>query len=55
MVRWAVAFFIIALIAGLLGFGGLAAISAEMGKTLLWVFIILVVVGLLFGSGRFRG
>jgi uncharacterized membrane protein YtjA (UPF0391 family) len=37
MLGWAVTFLIIAVIAGLLGFGGVAIISAEMAKIIFFV------------------
>ncbi len=49
MVRWAILFFIIALIAALFGFGGIAGDAAWIGKILLVVFLILAVVSMLFG------
>lgn len=45
MLNWAVTFFVIALIAALLGFGGVAGLSAEIG----WLFAVLGVVVLAIG------
>ena len=50
MVRWAILFFIIALVAAIFGFGGIAGDAAWMGKVLLVVFLILAVVSMLFGK-----
>jgi uncharacterized membrane protein YtjA (UPF0391 family) len=51
---WALVFFIIAIIAYLLGAQGVAGMSASIGRTLLFVFLVLaiifVVVGLLRGT-----
>jgi len=44
MVRAAIAFFIIALVAFMLGAGGVGGMSMDIGKTLLAVFLILAVV-----------
>lgn len=44
MLRYAVIFFIIALIAALFGFGGIAAGATEIAKILFFVFIIIAVV-----------
>ena len=44
MVRAAIAFFILALVAFLLGAGGVAGMSLDIGKTLLTVFLILAVI-----------
>lgn len=41
MLRASIAFFIIALIAVLLGANGIAGLSIEMGKILLFVFLVL--------------
>ena len=43
MINYAIAFFIIALVAGLLGFWALAGLAAEIAKILCFVFIVLVV------------
>lgn len=47
MLRWALAFLIIALIAAVLGFGNLAGAAAGIASTLFWVFVILFVLALL--------
>ena len=49
MLHYAVVFFIIALIAALFGFGGIAASAVEIGKILFIVFAILAVASFLFG------
>ncbi len=49
MLSWAVAFLIIALIAGLLGFTGIAGTAVWLAKVLFFVFLVLFVVTLLFG------
>ncbi len=46
MLRYALIFLVIALIAGVLGFGGIAGASMGIAKILFWIFIILFVVGL---------
>ena len=51
MVRWAIIFFIIALIAAVFGFGGIAGDAAWIGKMLLVVFLILAVVSMVLGRG----
>ena len=47
MLRWAMAFLIIALIAALLGFGGVAGTASRIAVTLFWVFVALFVLSLL--------
>mgnify|MGYP003382227792 FL=1 len=54
MLHYAVVFFVIALIAALFGFGGIAAGAMGIGKILFLVFIVLAVVSLLFGLVRKR-
>lgn len=49
MLRWALLFFVIAIIAAVFGFGGLAGDAAWIGKVLLVVFLILAVLSLVFG------
>jgi len=51
MLRFAIVFAILALIAGVLGFGGLAGDFTYIAKILLFVFLILFVVSLIFGRG----
>jgi uncharacterized membrane protein YtjA (UPF0391 family) len=50
MLRYAVIFFVIALIAALFGFGGIATGAAAIAKVLFFVFVALLVITLLFGS-----
>lgn len=52
MLRWALLFFIVALIAAVFGFGGVAGEAAWIGKILLIVFLILAVVSMVFGGRR---
>ena len=54
MLYWAAVFFVIALIAALFGFGGIAAGATEIAKILFVVFLVLFVVSLLFGGLRRR-
>lgn len=49
MLRWALGFFVLALIAAFFGFGGIAAGAAGIGKILFVGFLILAVVGLVAG------
>jgi len=49
MLRYAIAFFVIAIIAALFGFGGIAAGATEIAKILFFVFLILFVVSLVAG------
>lgn len=44
LLHWAIIFLIVALVAALLGFGGVAGTAMEGAKLLFWVAIILAVV-----------
>lgn len=44
MLQAAIAFFVLALLSMILGANGIAGVSMEIGRTLLWVFLILAVV-----------
>ena len=52
MLRWAILFAVLALIAGVLGFGNLAGDFAYIAKILLFVFIVLFIVALVLGRGN---
>ena len=52
MLHYAVVFFVIALIAAVFGFGGIAAGAIEIGKILFFVFVLLAVVSFLVGLVR---
>ncbi len=49
MLRWAILFAILALVAGVLGFGGLAGDFALIAKILLFLFLALFVIALVIG------
>jgi uncharacterized membrane protein YtjA (UPF0391 family) len=49
MLRWAIVFAVLALVAGVLGFGGLSGDFAYIAKILLFVFLVLFIVSLIFG------
>jgi uncharacterized membrane protein YtjA (UPF0391 family) len=44
LLHWAIIFLVVALVAALLGFGGVAGTAMEGAKLLFWVAIILAVV-----------
>ena len=54
MLGWALTFLIIALIAGVLGFGGIAIISIEMAKIIFFVAITLFLASVIVGFLRGR-
>ncbi len=47
MLSWAIAFLILALIAGVLGFGGIAGTATAAAQILFFVFMLLLVVSAL--------
>jgi uncharacterized membrane protein YtjA (UPF0391 family) len=51
MMHYALVFFVIALVAALLGFGGVAGLSAQFGYIFAVLAVIMLIVGLL-GRGR---
>jgi len=52
MLRWAVIFFIVALLAAVLGFTGIALAAAGIAKILFYVFVILFALTLLSHVAR---
>lgn len=56
MLRWAVIFLVVALVAALFGFGGIAAAAVDIARLLFFVFIVLFVLALIAHliSGRGR-
>jgi len=54
MLGWALAFLVIALIAAVLGFGGIAGFAVEIAKIIFFVAIILFVISAVFALIRGR-
>ncbi|HWJ99094.1 MAG TPA: DUF1328 domain-containing protein [Xanthobacteraceae bacterium] len=55
MLSWAVTFLVIALIAGVLGFGGIAIVSVELAKIVFFIAIALFLISAIAGMMRGRG
>lgn len=53
MLRYAAIFFVIAIIAAIFGFGGIAEGAASIAKVLFFIFMALFVFVLLFGAKLF--
>jgi len=51
MLHWAVVFLILAIIAGLFGFGLVAGTAWTIAKVLFFVFLVLFILSLVFGWG----
>ena len=54
MLYWAFVFLVIAIVAGALGFGGIAGAAAGIAKLLFGLFLLLFVIGLALGLGVFK-
>ena len=54
MLYWALLFFIVAIVAALFGFGGIAEASAGIAQFLFVLFLILFVISLVVGLVRGR-
>ena len=52
MLSWVVTFLVVALIAGILGFGGIAGVSIEIAKAIFFIAIILFLVSAVVGLVR---
>jgi uncharacterized membrane protein YtjA (UPF0391 family) len=52
MLRWAVAFFLIAIVAAIFGFGGIAIAAAGIAKILFFLFVVLFLLALVGGLVR---
>jgi len=51
MLRWSLIFLVVALIAAVLGFGGIAGTSVGIAKVLFFVFLIVAAVTFLMNQG----
>ena len=49
MLRWALIFFVVALVAGIMGFFGIAVAAAGIAKIFFFVFLVLFLVSLVSG------
>jgi uncharacterized membrane protein YtjA (UPF0391 family) len=54
MLGWVVTFLVIALIAGILGFGGIAGASIEIAKVIFFIAVVLFLVSAVVGLARGR-
>ena len=52
MLQWAAIFFVIAIIAAVLGFGRIAAGAAGIAKILFVIFLVVAIVTFFVGRGR---
>jgi uncharacterized membrane protein YtjA (UPF0391 family) len=54
MLGWVITFLIVALVAGLLGFGGIAGVSIEIAKVVFFIAVVLFLVSAVVGLARGR-
>ncbi|WP_034992607.1 DUF1328 domain-containing protein [Beijerinckia mobilis] len=52
LLYWALAFLLVAIIAGVLGFGGVAGTAMEGARLLFWVALVLLVISLIMSLIR---
>ena len=52
LLHWAVVFLVVAVVAALLGFGGVAGTAMEGARLLFWVALVLLLLSLVFGFLR---
>jgi uncharacterized membrane protein YtjA (UPF0391 family) len=52
MLGWSILFFIVAIIAAVFGFGGIAVAATDIARLLFVVFLVLFVISLLLGWRR---
>ncbi|MEL6617956.1 MAG: DUF1328 domain-containing protein [Pseudomonadota bacterium] len=54
MLRWALVFFLVAIVAAVFGFGGIASASAGIAQVLFFVFIVLFLIAIVANLVRGR-
>ncbi len=52
MLYWALLFFIVAIVAAVFGFGGIAAGASTIAQVLFFIFLVLFIVSLIAGGMR---
>jgi uncharacterized membrane protein YtjA (UPF0391 family) len=55
MLQWALTFFVLAIIAGVFGFGLIATAAVGIAKVLFFLFLVLFVISLISGGMRRMG
>jgi uncharacterized membrane protein YtjA (UPF0391 family) len=55
LLKWALIFFLISLVAALFGFTGLSAATADIARILFYIFLVIFLVLLILGLVVFRG
>ncbi|MFP4376003.1 MAG: DUF1328 domain-containing protein [Spirochaetales bacterium] len=52
MLRWALIFLVIALVAALFGFGGIVSAAAGIAQILFFIFLVLLLISVIMGFVR---
>ena len=52
MLQWALIILVVAIVSGVLGFGGVVVISVEIARLLFFIFLVLFLISLLAGVVR---
>ncbi len=55
MLQWALTFFVLAIVAGVFGFGLIATAAVGIAKVLFFLFLVLFVISLISGGMRRMG
>jgi uncharacterized membrane protein YtjA (UPF0391 family) len=54
LLKWALIFFLVSIVAGVFGFTGISAATADVAKILFYIFLAICIVLLLLGITIFR-
>jgi uncharacterized membrane protein YtjA (UPF0391 family) len=54
ILKWALIFFVVSIVAGILGFTDISAASADVARVLFYIFVVIFIVLLLLGMTIFR-
>ena len=54
ILKWALIFFVVSIVAGILGFTGVSAASTDVARVLFYIFVAIFLVLLLLGITIFR-
>jgi uncharacterized membrane protein YtjA (UPF0391 family) len=54
LLKWALIFFLVSIVAGVLGFTGISVASADVARFLFYVFVVIFLVLLVLGLTAFR-
>ena len=54
MLRWSLGFFIVAIIAAVFGFGGIASGASELARICFFFFVVIFLVSLVYGLATGR-